>query len=165
MILGRIDSDAGSIFFPRNYRIGHVEQYINFTQVTALEEGCLGLRDEEKHNHWKVEKVLSGLGFNKDDLSKHPSVFSGGYQIRLNLAKVLISFPDLLLLDEPNNYLVVIPSKKFPEILPSYIIRLHKKKKFMRKPVFVTIKSERKRNCLSGGSGLKHGWGGWFSPG
>ncbi len=120
MILGRIDSDAGSIFFPRNYRIGHVEQYINFTQVTALEEGCLGLRDEEKHNHWKVEKVLSGLGFNKDDLSKHPSVFSGGYQIRLNLAKVLISFPDLLLLDEPNNYLDIVATRWLTGFLKSW---------------------------------------------
>ncbi|MCK4533139.1 ABC-F family ATP-binding cassette domain-containing protein [bacterium] len=120
MLLDDIEPDDGSILFPRNYRIGHVKQYINFTQSTALEEGCLGLQDEEKHNHWKVEKVLSGLGFNKDDLSKHPSVFSGGYQIRLNLAKVLVSFPDLLLLDEPNNYLDIVATRWLTGFLKSW---------------------------------------------
>ena len=48
---------------------------------------------------------MAGLGFSQQDFSRSPSEFSGGYQVRLNLAKVLVSEPDLLLLDEPTNYL------------------------------------------------------------
>ncbi len=97
--------DAGNIIIPNNYKLGYVRQHISFTEETVLKEGILGLRDHESDQHWKVEKILVGLGFSSEDLSRHPSEFSGGYQVRLNLAKVLVSEPDLLLLDEPTNYL------------------------------------------------------------
>ena len=51
---------------------------------------------------------MSGLGFDESDLAKSPAELSSGYQIRLNLAKVLVSRPDLLLLDEPTNYLDIV---------------------------------------------------------
>jgi ATP-binding cassette subfamily F protein 3 len=53
----------------------------------------------------KIEKVLLGLGFSRDDLSKAVSSFSGGWQMRLKLAKMLLEAPSLLLLDEPTNHL------------------------------------------------------------
>src|SRR4030042_966530 len=59
----------------------------------------------EKDHHWKVEKILAGLGFSSLDLDRRPNELSGGFQVLLNLAKVLISEPDLLLLDEPTNFL------------------------------------------------------------
>jgi ATP-binding cassette, subfamily F, member 3 len=108
MLLGQIEPDAGDISIPKNYRIGYLQQQIHFTQGTVIKEACLGLREDVSLNSWKVEKVLSGLGFTREDLQRHPQEFSGGYQIRLNLAKVLVSKPDLLLLDEPNNYLDII---------------------------------------------------------
>jgi len=74
----------------------------------VLKEGCLALREDPELVGWKVEKILCGLGFSKNDLQRSPQEFSGGYQIRLNLAKVLLSDPDLLLLDEPNNYLDIV---------------------------------------------------------
>ncbi|PIZ13168.1 MAG: ABC transporter ATP-binding protein [Elusimicrobia bacterium CG_4_10_14_0_8_um_filter_37_32] len=111
LILGNTQPDYGEISIPKNYRIGHLEQHINFTQDSVLKEGCLGLREEDKYDTWKVEKILSGLGFSKEDMNKNPSVFSGGYQIRLNLAKVLVAEPNLLLLDEPNNYLDIVASR------------------------------------------------------
>ncbi len=49
-----------------------------------------------------------GLGFTEDDFKKSPGVFSGGYQMRINLAKVLVSEPNMLLLDEPTNFLDII---------------------------------------------------------
>jgi len=64
-----------------------------------------GLLDEQRDHHWKAEKILAGLGFCTDDLKRPPEEFSGGLQVRLNLAKVLLSEPDMLLLDEPTNYL------------------------------------------------------------
>lgn len=52
-----------------------------------------------------AESVLLGLGFAKDDLHKKTEEFSGGWQMRIALAKVLMQNPDILLLDEPTNYL------------------------------------------------------------
>lgn len=105
LIAGEEPLDGGSITVPKHYRIGYVRQTLNFTKDTVLEEGITGLLPEEQDQHWKVAKILAGLGFSKDDLQRHPGEFSGGFQVRLNLAKVLVSEPDLLLLDEPTNYL------------------------------------------------------------
>ena len=52
-----------------------------------------------------IDSVLSGLGFLKADLDKKTEEFSGGWQMRIALAKVLLTSPDILLLDEPTNYL------------------------------------------------------------
>ncbi len=108
MILGEVEPDAGSIIVPNGYRIGHVEQHLNFTEPTLLDEGCLGLPADEIHDRYKVERVLFGLGFKEADLASPPESFSGGFQVRLNLAKVLVSNPNLLLLDEPTNYLDIV---------------------------------------------------------
>ena len=105
MIVGEEHPDSGTISIPRNYRIGYVRQHIDFTADTVLDEGRRGLPEAERHHQWKVEKILAGLGFSSADMQRHPSEFSGGYQVRLNLAKVLLSEADLLLLDEPTNYL------------------------------------------------------------
>jgi len=53
----------------------------------------------------KAEKVLLGLGFDRADLEKPLSEFSGGWQMRVELAKILLQTPDLLMLDEPTNHL------------------------------------------------------------
>jgi ATP-binding cassette subfamily F protein 3 len=105
IIIGKESPDAGTISVPKHYRIGYVRQDLNFTKDTVLKEVMTGLPDQERDHYWKVEKVLTGLGFNTDDMQGHPLDFSGGFQVRLNLAKVLVSEPDLLLLDEPTNYL------------------------------------------------------------
>jgi ATP-binding cassette subfamily F protein 3 len=52
-----------------------------------------------------VEQVLSGLGFSRADLDKECGSFSGGWQMRIALAKLLLGNPDIMLLDEPTNYL------------------------------------------------------------
>ena len=105
LILGQEEPDSGEITIPRNYRIGHLEQHLDFTQPTILEEAALGLPEEEFHSIYKAEAILFGLGFAQGDLAKAPREFSGGFQIRINLAKLLLSEPNLLLLDEPTNYL------------------------------------------------------------
>lgn len=108
MILGEITPDDGAITIPKKYRIGHLDQTIRFTHGTVIDEAASALRKDSRNHLWKAEKILFGLGFTADDMEKAPDIFSGGYQIRLNLAKVLIAEPDMLLLDEPTNYLDVV---------------------------------------------------------
>ena len=108
LITGQIEPDSGKISIPDGYKIGYLEQVISFSRSSVLEEACTGLSEEEINDKWKAEKILFGLGFTESDMEKPPGVFSGGYQVRLNLAKVLIAEPDLLLLDEPTNYLDVV---------------------------------------------------------
>lgn len=105
LIIGAEHPDSGSISAPKNYRIGYVRQQLMFTRGTILKEGATALPESESDQYWKVEKILAGLGFSQADLHRHPHTLSGGYQVRLNLAKALVSDPDLLLLDEPTNYL------------------------------------------------------------
>ena len=120
LILGRAEQDEGIVSIPKGYRIGCLEQHIKFTKDTVLEEGCLGLPETEENAEWKVAKTLSGLGFSEGDMQKHPSIFSGGFQLRLNLTKVLVANPDLLLLDEPNNYLDIVAIRWLINFLRSW---------------------------------------------
>ena len=105
IIAGLESADSGTVSVPKNYRIGYVEQEPVFSAETVLQEAALGLPPAERDRLWKVEKILFGLGFDPRDLERPPAELSGGYQVRLNLAKVLLADYDLLLLDEPNNYL------------------------------------------------------------
>lgn len=108
ILLGKTEYDSGSVSIPKNYKIGYLEQHINFTESTAVREACLALTENEKDERWKAEKILSGLGFSAADMLKNPMEFSGGYKIRINLAKILLSDADMLMLDEPNNYLDIV---------------------------------------------------------
>jgi ATP-binding cassette subfamily F protein 3 len=110
MILGHDHPDSGHISIPRGYKIGHLSQHISFSSNTVLKEACLSLSDTEDgiDETYKAEMILMGLGFIVEDFSRDPLELSGGYQVRLNLAKVLVSDPNLLLLDEPTNYLDIL---------------------------------------------------------
>ena len=120
LILGEEDLDSGQITIPRNYRIGHLEQHLHFTQPTILAEAALGLPEEESHSIYKAEAILFGLGFSHADLEKAPREFSGGFQIRINLAKLLLSEPNLLLLDEPTNYLDITSVRWIARFLTNF---------------------------------------------
>jgi ATP-binding cassette subfamily F protein 3 len=120
LILGQEEPDSGEIVIPRNYRIGHLEQHLHFTQPTILEEAALGLPAEESHSIYKAEAILFGLGFSQADLERPPGEFSGGFQIRINLAKLLLSEPNLLLLDEPTNYLDITSVRWITRFLSNF---------------------------------------------
>lgn len=105
LVDGEMQPDQGKVTIPKNYRIGYLHQHIRFTEETVIQEAAKALPFEEREDLYKAEKILFGLGFSATDLDNPPQRFSGGYQLRLHLAKVLISQPDCLLLDEPTNYL------------------------------------------------------------
>src|SRR5690606_26023253 len=56
----------------------------------------------------KIETVLKGLGFKNSDFDRDIGEFSGGWQMRVELAKLLVNNPDLLLIDEPTNHLDIV---------------------------------------------------------
>ena len=57
------------------------------------------------HREEQISRILKGLGFSQEDMDRECSEFSGGWQMRIALAKELLKNPDILLLDEPTNYL------------------------------------------------------------
>lgn len=142
IIAGEVYPDAGAIIIPKNYRLGYVRQEIEFTADSVLAEGSKGLPKDEAGHYWKVEKILAGLGFSHNDMQRHPKEFSGGYQVRLNLAKVLISEPDLLLLDEPTNYLDITSIRWIERFLnewPREVMLITHDRSFMDKVVTHTL--------------------------
>ncbi|REG82057.1 ABC-F family ATP-binding cassette domain-containing protein [Algoriphagus antarcticus] len=79
------------------------EYYKLIEDVSELSEKFYAI--EEVNYEAEVEKVLLGLGFERADLTRNTSEFSGGWRMRIELAKILLQKPDLILLDEPTNHL------------------------------------------------------------
>lgn len=79
------------------------DEYMNIiTKVAELGEKYYAL--EEINYEAEVEKALRGLGFKRSDFHRLTSEFSGGWRMRIELAKLLLQKPDLILLDEPTNH-------------------------------------------------------------
>ncbi len=135
LLRGELGADAGDLDMPPRWRVGHVMQETLALPAAALEfvlDGDTELRaveaelaaaeaahDGERiglaHDHLhtidgyaaraRAGTVLAGLGFSAADLARPVAEFSGGWRVRLNLARALVSRADLLLLDEPTNHL------------------------------------------------------------
>jgi ATP-binding cassette subfamily F protein 3 len=135
LILGRLSPDAGDVSLPGDWRISHMAQEVTASNRPALEfviDGHQELRHAEQalaraearaddmaiaSAHARLEdlgvyqvparagEILHGLGFRGDDPNRPFAEFSGGWRIRLNLARALMTPADLLLLDEPTNHL------------------------------------------------------------
>ncbi len=120
LILDEESPDGGEVSIPKGYKIGSLEQHLEFSQKTLRDETALALAADDKFSIYKVEKILFGLGFVEEDLDKDPLSFSGGFQIRINLAKLLITEPNLLLLDEPTNYLDILSVRWLRSFLKNF---------------------------------------------
>jgi len=80
------------------------EEYMQLIEeVTAMSEKFYAI--DLTHFEEDVEKALLGLGFKREDFHRQTSEFSGGWRMRIELAKLLLQNPDVLLLDEPTNHL------------------------------------------------------------
>lgn len=114
LILGENHPETGDFLLPNNTLISYIEQEINAVDTPLVEYVLLAHRIyAEEHTDLpeyyqlrpNAEKLLSNLGFQQTDLEKPLKEFSGGWQMRANLAKALFCPSDLLLLDEPTNHL------------------------------------------------------------
>ncbi|MDC0933900.1 ABC-F family ATP-binding cassette domain-containing protein, partial [Arcobacteraceae bacterium] len=148
LILGEEHADIGEIKFPKAYKIGALKQYFDFTEKKLIDETSLALSEENKYDIYKAEKMLFGLGFSEEDLDKDPKSFSGGFQIRINLAKLLLTEPNMLLLDEPTNYLDILSIRWLKAFLKSFqgeVILITHDREFMDSVSTHTLGIVRKR--------------------
>ena len=148
MVLDEVHPDSGDIIIPRRYRIGHLDQHLKFSKPNVIDEVSLGLPEAERDQTWRVETILFGLGFSKDDMTRAPGLFSGGFQVRLNLARVLVSEPDLLLLDEPTNYLDIVSIRWLERFLMQWkteLMLITHDRSFMDKVITHTVAIHRQK--------------------
>lgn len=79
------------------------EYYAIIEELTSISEKFYSI--DSSNYQEEVERVLVGLGFSREDFHRQTSEFSGGWRMRIELAKILLTKPDLILLDEPTNHL------------------------------------------------------------
>jgi len=84
-------------------------------QVSTLSEKFYSI--EEINYDAEVEKILLGLGFTREDFTRPTGEFSGGWRMRIELAKILLQKPDLILLDEPTNHMDIESIQWFEDFL------------------------------------------------
>lgn len=131
MLLNQLSTDKGEAHFPKSWVLSHVAQESPDSDCPALEyvldgdqewrelDNALQQDDSNKlselHSRYeeidgytaraRAAQLMHGLGFQKGDVEKPVNTFSGGWRMRLNVAKALMCRSDLLLLDEPTNHL------------------------------------------------------------
>src|SRR5919106_437402 len=132
VLIGQLDPDGGAVEMPRKTRLGYIPQEAPhgastpFDTVLAADAERARLMDEAEHctdpdrlgdlhdrllaiDAWgapaKAARILLGLGFDEEMQGRPLDSYSGGWKMRVALAALLFSQPDLLLLDEPSNHL------------------------------------------------------------
>tara|TARA_Y100001934_G_scaffold142734_1_gene171632 strand:+ start:6213 stop:8105 length:1893 start_codon:yes stop_codon:yes gene_type:complete len=147
LINGSLTPDTGTINFPHRWQIGITEQEVPESslnlidtvmsadkELTKLEKESKTATDpnriaeihsrlyeKEAHRaHSKAARILSGLGFSESEIGRPCKEFSGGWRMRVALAGLLFTNPDLLLLDEPSNHLDLEASLWLEEYLRRY---------------------------------------------
>ena len=146
-VIGQIDPDEGSIDMPRRTRLGYIAQEAPsgtatpFDTVLAADVERARLMDEAEHCSdphrlgdihdrllaidayaapARASRILLGLGFDEAMQGQPLDAFSGGWKMRVALAALLFSEPDLLLLDEPTNHLDVDSREALVQALNGY---------------------------------------------
>ncbi len=164
MLLHQLEPTIGEISVPKSYTIAHVEQEIKDLSLAAIDYVLQGDTELARLNneldiaesaedfdkivaiHGKIAdidgyqaptraaKILAGLGFSDAQQSSAIKNFSGGWQMRLNLAKTLMCRSDLLLLDEPTNHLdldAIVWLEKYLQSFPGTLIVISHDREFL----------------------------------
>ncbi len=142
LILGEMKPSEGKITVDDGCKIGYLDQHLKFHTETVLDEACYLLPLERSHESWKADKMLRGLGFSDDQILSNPNDLSGGYQIKVKLAQLLMQEPDILFLDEPTNYLDIYATRWLGDFLrkqKNTLILITHDREFMDKIITHTL--------------------------
>lgn len=185
LLLGELHHDSGDVFIPRDWRLAHMAQEVGSSDRSAIDyvmDGDAILRnierdialaeasgDNEALGHLyhdlesidgynakvRAELLLDGLGFDVDGMSRPVNSFSGGWRIRLNLARALMTPADLLLLDEPTNHLdmdATLWLEQWLQRYPGAILLISHDRDFLDNVTQHTLSYEQKRLVLYKGN-------------
>ena len=124
LIAGEYEPTSGRISKESNMTIGYLPQVMLHVDGKTLREEVLSIytgSDESEQARFvaEMDRTIIGLGFERKDFDRHCSEFSGGWRMRIELAKILLQHPDLLLLDEPTNHLDIESIQWLEEFLKS----------------------------------------------
>jgi len=178
VIAGLLDPDGGSAEMPRSARLGYIAQEAPagpaspFETVLAADTERAALLDEAEHSHdpdrlgeiherlnaidahsapARASRILVGLGFDEEMQHRSLESFSGGWRMRVALASLLFSEPDLLLLDEPSNHLdleAVLWLEDFLRSYPATIVIVSHERDFLNNVVDHILHLERGKLTL-----------------
>ena len=185
LLKGEITADKGDVSIPKHWKTAAVAQETPALDISALDYVLQGdgelqlfqtaLHEAEAKNdgmkqaeyHAKLEeidaysaparaaKLLSGLGFSQEELSRPVKSFSGGWRMRLNLAQALMCRADLLLLDEPTNHLdleTVLWLENHLSGLPCTQIIISHDRDFLNATTMQTVELSDQKLTLYGGN-------------
>lgn len=124
LIAGEYEPTSGRISKESNMTIGYLPQVMLHMDGKTLREEVLSIyagSDESEQARFvaEMDRTIIGLGFERKDFDRPCSEFSGGWRMRIELAKILLQHPDLLLLDEPTNHLDIESIQWLEEFLKS----------------------------------------------
>ena len=175
LLRGELHTDKGEVDFPAHWRLAHVAQEtpaldraaVEYAidgdttlrkveaRLGAAEDGLLigelhaALADADAYTvRSRAERLLVGLGFKEEELTRPVSSFSGGWRMRLNLAQALMCPSDLLLLDEPTNHLdldAIIWLEEWLKRYPGTLLMVSHDRDFLDAVVTAVVHIDQKR--------------------
>ena len=145
LIAGEYQPTAGRISKESDMTIGYLPQVMLFQDDRTLREEVMSVCTKGQSTMYKgegdearfiaeMDRTVIGLGFERRDFERPCSEFSGGWRMRIELAKILLSHPDLLLLDEPTNHLDIESIQWLEEFLktsPSAVLMVSHDRAFI----------------------------------
>ncbi|MFH2202714.1 MAG: ABC-F family ATP-binding cassette domain-containing protein [Elusimicrobiota bacterium] len=121
MLLGEMEPDGGDILVKKNVVCGYLPQENAPLASTCVLDGALELHPApDGRTTAKAKSILMGLGFKEGEFAKPINELSGGWSMRVAIARLLMQEPDMLLLDEPTNHLDLESLLWLQEYLQSY---------------------------------------------